>query len=319
MAKLSLGKMEKVELRKEWKDEAGVFTPWLAEEENINLLGVAIDVVLEVKEKEKDVGPFRADILCKDMNGNPVLIENQLERTDHTHLGQLMTYAAGLDAVTIIWIAASFAKEHRSAMDWLNRITNEDINFFGVTVELWKIGDSLAAPKFNVICKPDDWARDVKRSTSSKELSKTQKIQLAFWTAYKEYMDSNSFIKCQKPAPQHWNSNAIGRSGFHLSSIASFWDSEANVKSTELRVELVLESKDSDFFFTKLEKDKKQIEKEVGANLKWHNPPNKIMRRIYIRRSADIKNENDWPDQHKWLRENQEIFHNVFSTRIKEL
>jgi hypothetical protein len=112
----NLGRLEKVDLRHAWENEAGSFTPWLAEEDNITLLGDTIGVELEVEAQEQPVGPFSADILCKDtVNSRWVLIENQLERTDHTHLGQLMTYAAGLDAVTIVWIAKKFTEEHRAA------------------------------------------------------------------------------------------------------------------------------------------------------------------------------------------------------------
>ena len=116
MAKL--GKLEKVDLREIWNTEASDFTPWLAREENIEELGKEIGIELEVEGTEKDVGPFRADILCKDtIDGHWVLIENQLEKTDHTHLGQLLTYAAGLNAVTIVWIADRFTDEHRAALD----------------------------------------------------------------------------------------------------------------------------------------------------------------------------------------------------------
>jgi hypothetical protein len=161
----NLGKLEKVDLRKVWADEAGVFTPWLAQEENIKLLGDTIGIELKVEAQEKPVGPFSADILCKDtVNNQWVLIENQLERTDHTHLGQLMTYAAGLDAVTIIWIAQRFTDEHRAAMDWLNEITEEDIVFFGLEIELWQISGSPVAPKFNIISKPNEWSKTIKRT-----------------------------------------------------------------------------------------------------------------------------------------------------------
>ena len=118
----------------------------------------ALGLELEIEAQEKEVGSFRADILCKDLdNESWVLIENQLERTDHTHLGQLLTYAAGLQAVTIIWIAARFSEEHRASLDWLNEITDESFRFFGLEVELWKIGSSPAAPKFNIVSKPNDW------------------------------------------------------------------------------------------------------------------------------------------------------------------
>ena len=133
----TIGRLTKLELRDFWKSEADDFTPWLAGDENIKLLGETIGLELEVQEQEKNVGPFRADILCLDIsNDNYVLIENQLEKTDHTHLGQLMTYASGLDAVSIIWIAQRFTEEHRAALDWLNSITDDKFNFFGVEVEL---------------------------------------------------------------------------------------------------------------------------------------------------------------------------------------
>ena len=150
-----LGELIKVPLREFWEGEASDFTPWLADEENIGLLGDTIGVELEVEAQERNVGPFRADILCKDIStDNWVLIENQLEPTDHTHLGQLLTYAAGLNAVTVVWIAESFTNEHRAALDWLNKITAEGFSFFGLEIELWRIGDSPIAPKFNVVSHP---------------------------------------------------------------------------------------------------------------------------------------------------------------------
>lgn len=127
---MNIGKLEKVDLRDYWNNEATDFTPWLAKEENIKQLGDAIGIELEVVGQEQNVGPFRADILCTDQENHYVLIENQLEITDHKHLGQIMTYAAGLNAVSIIWIASQFTDEHRAAIDWLNRITDSDFNFF---------------------------------------------------------------------------------------------------------------------------------------------------------------------------------------------
>ncbi|NJK46713.1 MAG: DUF4268 domain-containing protein, partial [Pleurocapsa sp. SU_196_0] len=212
---LSLGRLEKLDLRMFWKGEATSFTPWLAQ--NLDLLGDAIDLELELEAQERNVGPFRADILCKDTATDTwVLIENQLERTDHTHLGQLMTYAAGLDAVRIIWVAERFTDEHRAALDWLNRITEERFHFFGLEVELWRIGNSEPAPKFNVVCQPNDWAKSISRATEE-PLTTTKQLQLEYWQAFREYLKEHSkIIKPQAAQAQHWTNYAIGRHGFNL-------------------------------------------------------------------------------------------------------
>jgi hypothetical protein len=122
MSSSSLGRLARVELRDIWLSEAADFTPWLAREENLAVLAGALGMDLELEAQERSVGPFRADILCKDIGTDSwVLVENQLERTDHSHLGQLLTYASGLEAVTIVWIAARFTDEHRSTLDWLKQ------------------------------------------------------------------------------------------------------------------------------------------------------------------------------------------------------
>jgi hypothetical protein len=212
---MKLGKLQNVDLREIWQTEASDFTPWLALDENIELLGEAIGMELEVEGTEKDVGPFRADILCKDtVNGHWVLIENQLEKTDHTHMGQLLTYAAGLNAVTIAWIAERFTDEHRAALDWLNEITDDRFNFFGIEIELWKIGDSPVAPHFKIVSKPNDWTKSISRgaaSVYSENLTDAKKLQLEYWSSFRELLLENSkIIKPQKALPQHWTNFAIG-------------------------------------------------------------------------------------------------------------
>ena len=139
MKKVELGNIEQIDVREIWEKEDADFTPWLAQEENIRRLSLALGIDLVVEAEEKEVGPFRADILCKDEATEEwVLIENQLERTDHKHLGQLLTYATGLDAVSIVWIAKEFSEEHRATLDWLNKITDDNHNFFGVKIEVIK-------------------------------------------------------------------------------------------------------------------------------------------------------------------------------------
>ena len=162
----NLGRLEQVKLREAWESEPQDFTPWLAQVENLKLLSETLKMELVAEGTEQGVGSFRADILCRDtIDDSLVLIENQLERTDHNHLGQLLTYAAGLQTVTIIWVAARFADEHRAALDWLNEITDERFRFFGLEIELWRIGDSPAAPKFNIVSKPNEWVRAVSQTT----------------------------------------------------------------------------------------------------------------------------------------------------------
>ena len=137
--------------------------------------------------KKKNVGRYRADILCKDtLQNRNVLIENQLEKTDQTHLGQLITYAAGLDAVTIIWIAKTFSDEHRAACDWLDNISDDKINFFAIEIEAYKIGNSDPAQFFQIVAKPNNWSKSIRSGTGTEvKLTETKLLQLEYWEAMK--------------------------------------------------------------------------------------------------------------------------------------
>ena len=160
---MPLGRLVSVPVRDVWTHEANNFTPWLAKPENIELLGETLDLgELEIEGTEHDVGRFSADIVARDESGAFVLIENQLEATDHRHLGQILTYLAGLEGdATIVWIATKFLEEHRAAVDWLNTNTNDRFDFFGIEMEVLQIGDSEPAPRFNVIAKPNDIIPDL--------------------------------------------------------------------------------------------------------------------------------------------------------------
>jgi len=312
----NLGRLEKVELRDIWQHEASHFTPWLAKEDNIKMLGDAIGIELEVEAQEQNVGPFRADILCKDTANNSwVLIENQLERTDHNHLGQILTYAAGLEAVTIVWIAQHFTDEHRTVLDWLNEKTSEDVNFFGLEIELWKIGNSDIAPKFNIVSKPNDWSRSIKDTAAKTELTDIKKLQLEYWGAFKNYMEeSGSFVKCQKPQPQHWTNFAIGRAYFYICA-------RMNTREEELGVHLVINGDDREAYYNLLEKKyKTQIEQQVNMKLNWRLLPDAKENQIVAESfKADPKNRSDWARQHEWLKHTIETFHRVLSPIIRQL
>jgi hypothetical protein len=313
-----LARLERVDVRKIWSSEASSFTPWLASDENISLLSETIGIDLDVEAQEKAVGLFRADILCKDSaTDNWVLIENQLERTDHSHLGQLLTYAAGLDAVTIVWISPAFTEEHRATLDWLNQITDERFNFLGLEIELWRIGDSPIAPKFNIVSKPNNWVKSVAQSAKSIQagsLTPTKQLQLEYWAAFKELVDVESkILRAQKPLPQHWTSLAIGRSGFHLSALV-------NTEKKRIGVQLVIDHLASKSYFKVLEQSKADIEVAVGCVLNWKELPQYKESRIEIfREQADPANRKDWPAQQRWLVDTLESFHRTFGPRIRNM
>lgn len=325
MSDISLSRLEKVELRECWKTEAGDFTPWLAQEENIALLGETIGLSLEVEAQEKEVGPFRADVLCKDIATDSwVLIENQLERTDHTHLGQLLTYGAGLNAVTIVWIADRFTDEHRAALDWLNEITDGSFNFFGLEVELWRIGSSPLAPKFNIISKPNNWTRNVSgaaKQMSNAALSETKLLQRDYWQAFNEHLEkAGAKLGMTKPLPQHWMNISLGRAGTKLVAIASTWNSQANRWDVgEIRAEVELYDKNAKAFYAFLEQQKEEIERELGEPLIWYNPDDAQLCRIFIQKTADIRQREDWDQQHAWLKEKLESLHQVFAPRVRAI
>jgi len=311
-----LGKLQRVDLRQVWLSEPGDFTPWLALAENLEILGEAIGIELELEAQEKDVGPFRADILCKDTEtGSWVLIENQLGRTDHTHLGQLLTYASGLQAVSIVWIAANFTEEHRATLNWLNEITDERFNFFGLEVELWRIGDSLPAPKFNIIAKPNEWSRSVSQSAqriANEALTETGATYLKYWQAFRDLVAARGGpLRSQEPRAQGWTIFGIGRSGIWLSAMV-------NSREERIGAELYINVDNAKAIFKAFLNNQQEIEKEFGEPLQWHELPERKRSRIAVYLSdCDPADMNDWPRQHAWLAEKLERLHKVFRTRVR--
>lgn len=319
VAKNNLGRLTRVDLRDVWTSESSDFTPWLAREENLAVLSEALGIDLELEAQEKAVGPFRADILCKDIGtGAWVLVENQLERTDHGHLGQLLTYASGLEAVTIVWIAARFTEEHRSTLDWLNKITDESFRFFGLEVELWRIGDSPAAPKFNIVSKPNDWSRSVAqaaRAIDEAELSGTRMKQRAYWAAFHQVLDqaAGPVSGGRKPQPQSWMPYSIGRTGFNLGAVMIR-------PKRQIRAELYIAGDQAKAFFHLLREQQQAIEQELGYPLAWEELPTGRDSRISVyMTNVDPEDEQDWPRQHEWLAAKINDFHRAFLARVRDL
>ena len=182
---MELGKMKRIiDLRTVWPHEANDFTKWLAEEANLEELGNAVSIDIDLEERESSVGSFNVDLFATESgSGRKIIIENQLEDTNHDHLGKLITYASGKGAEVVIWIVKRARDEHRQAIEWLNQHTDSNIGFFLVEIELWQINDSLLAPKFNVVEKPNDWAKTMK---SIEGMSETDRLKVEFWQAFNE-------------------------------------------------------------------------------------------------------------------------------------
>lgn len=313
---MSLGKLERVELRTVWNNEATDFTPWLSKPENLEALSETLGMDLETTGTEQSVGAYRADLLCKDaFSGGAVLIENQLEKTNHSHLGQILTYSAGLGVKTVVWIASRFTDEHRAAMDYLNEITEEGYSFFGLEVELWRIGSSVPAPKFNIVSRPNTWTKNVRESNQNNgELTQIKKQQLAYWSAFKEFMDSRkSSVKCQNGSPQHWVNMSIGKSGFWLTG-------RVNSLKSVISADFRFKTQSSKSIYYAFFEEKEAIEREFGGELEWFELPEGKESYVTVTKSkADFRNESDWDSQFTWLAERLEKLDNVFRKRVKKV
>lgn len=202
----NLGKLEKItNLREVWKNEATDFTKWLVKENNIKLLSEELGFNITVDKTEASTGRYNVDIKAhEEETDKTIIIENQLEMTNHDHLGKVIVYSAGFDADIQIWVVKDVRDEHKQAVDWLNEHSDEHINIFLVQIELWKIGDSLIAPKFQIISKPNNWAKAIRKNVS-KNMSNASTIQLNFWEDFKNYCEDKKVnFSLIKPLPQHW-------------------------------------------------------------------------------------------------------------------
>lgn len=259
---MKLGKFTEVDIRKVWAHEQYDFSKWLSDEKNLSELGDTIGLSLIDPETEKFVGNYRCDIICKDeITGKDVLIENQLEATNHDHLGKIITYASGLDASVVIWIVAQAREEHASAIEWLNQHTDDDISFFLIEVHTYKIGESDVAPMFKIIEQPNDFVKSVKAIAKNTEMNDSQRSRLEFWTMFNDVLElrGKPFNK-HKATTDHWYTVAVGSSQCHISI-------ELVNRDNYIRVGLwIPNNKD---MFDHLYDKKEQIEGMLGFALEW--------------------------------------------------
>ncbi len=319
MTNKELASIQKVDLREVWPDEAQDFTPWLAE--HLSELGDALGMELELQAREAPVGSYSLDILARDLGSDsPVVIENQLEPTDHPHLGQLLTYAAGFDANVIVWIAKEFRDEHREALDLLNHRTGEDTQFFGVEVELWKIDNSRPAVNFKLVATPNEWQKQTVSNARAADNVSEQRER--YQTFFQKLMDTlreeHNFTKARKAQPQNWQTFSAGHAQ-RVQYGANF------ALGKRARVEVYIDNGDKDWnknLFDKLLEDKESIESDLQepSALEWERLDNRRASRIAAVRQGSIDDdEGELEETRNWMAEKLLDFKRVFGPRLDEL
>ncbi len=312
-----LAKIQRMDLREIWPNEAADFTPWLAE--NLSELGRVLGLDLELQAQEAPVGGYSLDVLARDVgSGGEVVIENQLGTTDHSHLGQLITYAAGFDARVAVWIAREFKSEHREALDLLNRRTGEDSQFFGVEIELWKIDGSRPAPNFKLVAFPNEWRKQtVRSSTATDSISPRRERYRQF---FQELMDTlrevHRFTNARSAQPQSWYFFSAG----HAQRIqwgASF------AQGGRVRIEVYIDNVDGDWnkrLFDRLHEQRAPIESEFYEPLDWERLDERRASRIAVYRNGSIDDNNDTlAEISHWMIERLLKVSEVFGPRLDEL
>ncbi len=276
---MKLGRLEEIDIRQLWSHEQYDFSNWLAREENMELLNEAIGLTLSGVEKEVYVGAYRCDIVANDeTTGEKVIIENQLEASNHEHLGKIITYASGLDANVVVWIVKEAREEHRSAIEWLNNNTATSINFFLIEIHAYKIGDSLLAPKFEIVEKPNGFIKNAKTKSGAGENNKSQSERLEFWTRFNEILvERGKPFNVRKASTDNWYDVAIGVSGIcvRLTLVN---------KDGCIGVELYIY--DDKELYDQIAESKKEIEEKMELTLDWQRLDDRKASRILYRNSG---------------------------------
>jgi hypothetical protein len=309
-----LGTLQTVPLRDVWKDEAKDFTPWLlAHSEE---LSKAIGLDLDLQQSEFAVGKFSLDLIgVLEGTQDRVIIENQLDDSDHKHFGQLLTYAGGTDAKYVIWIAKKFRDEYLSALRWLNDGTTEEINFFAVEVSAVRIGDSPYAPLFKVVAEPNNWTKEAKASSNVPGASNRGLMQIAFWDEFIERLGEihPEWSSRKKSMPQNWMS---------MSAKIPFVSYDVAFTGSELKSEIVFWSKDVEWNarrFEALKMHRKEIEQSYGQALNWHFPEGNKYSIVRDTKPADFLDQGTWSNEIAWLIDSQNRLRHSLAPFLDEI
>lgn len=289
----NLGTLKEItDLRSIWPHEALNFTPWVAE--NVDLLADAVGLDITVDETESSVGDFNVDIYASETGTDrKIIIENQLEDTDHDHLGKLITYASGKGADVVIWVVKHAREEHKAAVEWLNNHTDDKIGFFLCEIKLFQIGDSQIAPAFTVVERPNDWTKEIRKTASA---NSTQQQRLEYWQAFNDYAFSDAnfsrIFNKRRPTTDHWMDFSIGSSACHI-SVSQIQKRKA--------VDVELYINDDKELFKSLFAHKDEIEKNMEMELEWKELPERKASRILIEKTVDLDDRATWPEQFDYI------------------
>ena len=287
----NLGTLKEItDLRSIWPHEALNFTPWVAE--NVDLLADAVGLDITVDETESSVGDFNVDIYASETGTDrKIIIENQLEDTDHDHLGKLITYASGKGADVVIWVVKHAREEHKAAVEWLKNHTDDKIGFFLCEIKLFQIGDSQIAPAFTVVERPNDWTKEIRKTASA---NSTQQQRLEYWQAFNDYAFSDAnfsrIFNKRKPTTDHWMDFSIGSSACHIA-----------VSQKRKAVDVELYINDDKELFKSLFAHKDEIEKNMEMELEWKELPERKASRILIEKTVDLDDRATWPEQFDYI------------------
>ena len=311
---MSFGRLTKVSPAEFNAGEAGGLTNWLAEPDNLSGLAQELGLTLQLEGVNQKIGPYRASLICRDTwNDRLVLIETQLERSDNARLGQLVTAAAGLEAATLVWLAAPVADEHRAAMDWINAISRPDIRAYALEIEFWRIGDSAPAPRYELVAAPAEQERAARQSGSAEGLSPSRKLQLEYWTEMESRIAGSGGPLHPVPAtPASFMAHSLGKKGIEL-CLAT------NAEERWVRCEIYLSGESAETDFKKLSHARDAIEETLAARVDWQARQGKPDKRICLAMAADPTNREDWPRQQDWLLRTAAKMHTVFRPLVAQL
>ncbi|CAJ1494402.1 DUF4268 domain-containing protein [[Mycobacterium] burgundiense] len=309
MSELRLGRLAEVHPRDVWPHEAHAFTPWLLG--NVDVLSDLLGMELELEVAEHPVGGFSLDLLGRDLaDDSVVIVENQLDQSDHGHLGQILTYAAGTEPRTVVWITTGFRAEHRAALDWLNEHTGPDVRFFGVEIQVVKIGDSEPAPNFKLVAQPNDWGKRVRAATTgASEMSKRSKLYWEFWELLLSRIASEhpTWTRAKATTPSSWYDFSTGYGAIVYN---------VSFATTGLRAQLYFNSPKPEVNernFDRISAQKELFEAALGESAEWDDKPGKKGAAIFTTSTfTSVEDTDQWPAMQDWIINRLDKFRQAF-------